>query len=302
MSLNKISKPTLVIVLMLALMLVVVPIAVTGCGEDESAGKGEITIGWIAWDECVANSYLWKNILEDQGYTVTLTQVDAGVAYAGLAEGDIDIFLDAWLPNTQKGYWDEFGDQIEVLGTINSNATLSLAVPAYVEIDSIEDMVGNADLFDGVITGIEPGAGMMGLLADTLMPGYGLDADYELLESSTPAMLAALQAAIADEEPIVVTLWRPHWIYGAEDLKDLDDPLGLWGDTDNVQALGRTGFAADFPEVAEWLGNFTETDDQIAAISKIVIEEYGVGEEEAAIEAWLSDPDNENLVESWLGM
>ena len=274
-----------------------------GDGDAVTADKGEIEIGWVAWDECIANTYLWKTILEEQGYTVTLTQLDVAPVYTGLANGDIDFFVDAWLPNTQAGYWEEFGDQIELLGVINENATLSLTVPAYVEgIDSLEDLKGNADLFDGVITGIEPGAGMMGLLADEVMPGYGLDDEYELLESSTPAMIVALQNAIAEEEPIVVTLWRPHWVYGAMDLKDLEDPQGLWGEADQIQVLGRSGFAEDFPEVAEWLGNFMFTDEALAGISAIVIDEYGTGEEEAAIEAWLSDADNQALVDSWLGM
>lgn len=301
------------VVVLVALAVMAVSLVAVACDEDTedtgdstettAAAKGEIEIGWVAWDECIANTYLWKTILEEQGYTVTLTQLDVAPVYTGLANGDIDFFVDAWLPNTQAGYWDEFGDQIELLGVINENATLSLTVPAYVEgIDSLEDLKGNADLFDGVITGIEPGAGMMGLLADEVMPGYGLDGEYELLESSTPAMIVALQNAIADEEPIVVTLWRPHWVYGAMDLKDLEDPQGLWGAADQIQVLGRDGFAEDFPEVAEWLSNFTFTDDQLAGISAIVIDEYGTGEEEAAIAAWLSDADNQALVDGWLGM
>ena len=42
---------------------------------------------------------------------------------------------------------------------------------------------------------------------------------WELLESSTAGMLASLDAAIRNEEPIVVTGWTPHWKFSAYDLK-----------------------------------------------------------------------------------
>ena len=42
--------------------------------------------------------------------------------------------------------------------------------------------------------GIEPGAGLKRPTQDSVIPTYGLD-DSELIESSTPAMLGAVQSA-----------------------------------------------------------------------------------------------------------
>ena len=311
-------SPRFLIALALALALILVPIAVAGCGDDaaedgdegtdesvvEGSG-GDITIGYIAWDECIATSYLWKSILEDQGYNVELVQLDVAGTYAGLAAGDLDFFTDAWLPVTHSDYWAEFGDQLEDLTTHNTGGTLELTVPAYLtDINSIEDLAGNADMFGGEIIGIEPGAGLTRITREEVMPGYGLD-DYTLVESSTPAMIAELKRTMQDEEPIVVTLWSPHWTYAAMDLKKLEDPQNLYGDNEEMHALGRGDVSADFPEVAEWLGNFTIDDDALADLANIVVNEdagYGEGMEEEAIEAWLSDADNQALVDSWLGM
>ncbi len=47
-------------------------------------------------------------------------------------------------------------------------------------------------------------------------------------------MLAALDGAIADKKPIVVTLWHPHWAYAKYELKDLEDPKGTLGQAEQV--------------------------------------------------------------------
>lgn len=57
------------------------------------------------------------------------------------------------------------------------------------------------------IVGIEPGSGTMTIAQETV-DAYNLD--LELTPSSEPAMITALQTAIENEEPIVVTLWQPH--------------------------------------------------------------------------------------------
>ncbi len=264
--------------------------------------KGEIKIGWIAWDECIATTYLWKDILEQQGYKVSLTQLDAAPIYAGLAAGDIDFFTDAWLPTTHEDYWAQYQNDLEDLTTWYDKGTLELTVPAYMtDINSIADLKGKADEFGGQIIGIEPGAGLTRLTRDSVMPEYGLDG-YTLVEGSTPAMLAELKRAVQKEEPIVVTLWRPHWVYAAMDLKDLEDPKGAFGAGDMIHLLAHKGFSDQYPEVAQWLTNFKMDDDSLAALSKVVIDEYGEGQEAEAVQAWLSDPDNQALVNSWLGM
>lgn len=270
-------------------------------GDGEMTEGGTIRFGLIPWDEDIAATYLWKHILEEQGYTVELTQLDVAPVYSGLAQGDLDLFLDAWLPITHEDYWAEFGPELEDLAIWYDNGLLTLAVPDYVELDSIADLDGQADMFGGQIIGIEPGAGLMRVTREDVMPGYGLDDEYTLVEGSTPAMLAELERATNAEEPIVVTLWHPHWAYSAFPIKDLEDPQGLMGEAEEIHAVARGGFSEDFPEVAEWISNFVMTDAQLASLEELVINEYGEGQEEQAVEEWLSDEANQEVVNGWLG-
>lgn len=276
------------------------PVEDTGedTGEDVSEG-GEIEIGWIPWEENIANTFLWAEILEEQGYEVTTTQLDVAPAFAGVASGDIDLFLDMWLEDTHATYQEEFGDDLVDLGVWYEPATLELTVPAYVEeVDSLADLEEHADLFDGEITGIEAGAGMMEVLREDVMPTYGLEDDFTLLESSTAAMRAALESAYEAEEPIVVTLWTPHPEYGLKDLKRLEDPEGAWGDPEALHAISRVGFEEDFPEVAEWISNFEMTEEGLGSLNAMV-EEAADGEEREAAREWIDD--NQDAVDSWLG-
>lgn len=270
----------------------------TADGEQAAICDETIEIGWIPWDEDVAVTHLWKNILEEQGAEVELTQLDVAPVYQGVADGDLDLFLDAWLPQTHSDYWEQFGDQVEDLGVWYDQGTLNIAVPSYMDAETIGDLAGNADQFGGRIVGIEPGAGLMRVTRDEAIPTYGLDG-YELIEGSTPAMLAELERSLDAEEPVVVTLWHPHWAYSAYDIKDLEDPEGAMGEAEQLHAIARSGFSEDCPTIAEWLGNFEMPDDSLASLEELMINEYSQGEEQQAVEEWLSDSANQELVDSW---
>ncbi|MEX2562031.1 MAG: glycine betaine ABC transporter substrate-binding protein [Nitriliruptoraceae bacterium] len=264
-----------------------------------NVGEGQtISIGWMPWEEAIAVTNLWHVILEANGYEVDQQQLDPGIVFSGIASGDLDIFLDAWLPITHEQYIDQFGADIEDLGPWLADAPLTWAVPTYVDgVDSLADLADNADLFDGTIVGIEPGAGLTRISLEEVIPAYGLGDSFELIESSTPAMLAELDAAYANEEPIVVTLWRPHPAYGRYDLKDLEDPENALGDADQIHAVARTGFTADHPEVAAALENFFFEHDVFAPLNTAIDDAPDGGKLDAA-RTWVEA--NRDIVEGWL--
>ncbi|MET8978610.1 ABC transporter permease/substrate binding protein [Streptomyces sp. NPDC004539] len=264
-------------------------------GTDVGRGQ-EIRIGYIPWDEGIASTYLWKEILQERGFDVKTTQYAAGPLYTGLATGQLDFQTDSWLPTTHAEYWKKYGDRLDDLGSWYGPTSLELTVPSYVkDVNSLADLKGRASEFGGRIVGIEPSAGMMGLLKDKVAGEYGLDG-YDVVDGSTPAMLAELKRAYARKEPIVVTLWSPHWAYSQYGLKKLADPKGAWGKGDQVHTLARSGFAKDQPEVARWLKDFKMTEAQLTSL-EAQIQKSGKGKEQDAVRAWLKA--NPGLVEKW---
>ncbi|MFJ4223639.1 glycine betaine ABC transporter substrate-binding protein [Microbacterium sp. NPDC089695] len=261
-----------------------------GSGSEGGGDKGTITLGFLpSWTDGLSTAYLLQDQLEKIGYTVEMkTLTEAGPLYTGLAQGDVDIYPSAWPELTHKSYMDEYGDDIEDLGAYYDNAKLTIAVPEYSELNSIADLAGKGAEFGGKIIGIEPGAG---LTAQTqkMMPEYGLDGEYELVTSSTAAMLTELKSATDAEQDIVVTLWRPFWANDAFPLKDLEDPMGAMGEAEALHFLGTKGFAEEFPEAAELIEKIKLDDEQYGSLEDLVVNEYGEGQEADAVDAWLEE-------------
>jgi glycine betaine/proline transport system substrate-binding protein len=278
-------------------------VGLSACAEDNGAGEnaggegggggGTITLGFIpSWTDGLSTAYLLEDRLEAMGYTVEMEELtEPAPLYAGLANGDVDIYPSAWPEVTHKSYMDEYGDKIEDLGAYYDNAKLTMAVPQYTDIDSIEQLPDNADKFGGNIIGIEPGAGLTAAVKDNVIPQYKLD-DYTLKTSSTTAMLAELKKATEAQEDIVVTLWRPFWANSAFPVKDLEDPKGALGEAERLHFLGTKGFGEEFPEAAEFISGIKLDDKQYGELEDMVVNEYGDGKEPQAVDAWIEkNPD-----------
>ncbi|WP_405526523.1 ABC transporter permease/substrate binding protein [Streptomyces avidinii] len=253
-------------------------------------GKGRtLSVGYIPWDEGIASTFLWKELLERRGYKVDTRQLEAGALYTGLAGGQLDFQTDAWLPVTHAQYWEKYGNKLEDLGSWYGPTSLELSVPSYMkDVRSLADLKGKADRFKGRIIGIEPSAGAMSILKDKVLGEYGLDGEYKVVDGSTPGMLAELKRAYEKKEPVAVVLWSPHWAYSSYELTKLEDPRGAWGKGDGIHTLARKGFAEDEPKVAEWLKSFKLTEEQLTGL-EAKIQETGKGKEQQAVRAWLQD-------------
>ncbi|MGG6310673.1 glycine betaine ABC transporter substrate-binding protein [Paenibacillus macerans] len=98
-------------------------------------------LSYVAWDSEIASTNLLEYVLESKlGYDVESLQVEAGPMWTGVASGDVDATAAAWLPLTHADYWDKYGEQLEDLGPNMTGVKTGLVVPAYMEIDSIEDL------------------------------------------------------------------------------------------------------------------------------------------------------------------
>jgi glycine betaine/proline transport system substrate-binding protein len=264
----------------------------TDSGSNDAGDMGTITLGFLpSWTDGLSMAYLLQDQLEKLGYTVEMqTLTEAGPLYTGLAQGDVDMYPSAWPEVTHVEYMEEYGDDLEDLGAYYENAKLTIAVPSYMDIDSIEDLKGNADRFDGSIIGIEPGAGLTRQTQEEMMPAYELEGEYTLETSSTAAMLTVLGEAIDNEEDVVVTLWRPFWANSAYDVKDLEDPKGAMGEAETLNFVAHAGFSEEFPEAAELVAQIKLDDDQYGALESLVTgDEFGEGQEAEAVDQWLEE-------------
>lgn len=263
----------------------------SGTKKTSSETKKEVSIFYPNWAEGVAYTYLAKIALENKGYKVELTNLEPGLIYGELSKENSkgDVFLDAWLPNTHKDYWADYGDKLVKLGESFSEGTTGLVVPAYVTVNSIEELNANKDKFDGKIIGVGSGAGIH---ANTLnaIEAYGLD--FEQITSSGPAMVASLEKAIKKKEWIVVTGWKPHFKWVNFDLKYLEDPKGIYP-KDVCAIVSRKGFEQDKPEAAKFFKNFHLEEAQLYELMGAIKSDG----EEAGAKKWYDA--NKAMVDAW---
>jgi glycine betaine/proline transport system substrate-binding protein len=285
------------IIIAAAVVAVLMTSLLVGCdgSNGSSEEKGTIELIYVQWACAEAETHVTEAVLEDMGYEVNKSVVDAGVMWQAVANGDSDAFTTAWLPYTHESYWEKYQDQVVNLGSIYDGAVLGIVVPQYVTIDSLAEMADYKDEFGGRIVGIDPGAGIMQHTREDTMPTYGLD-DWELVESSGSAMMAELDRAYNNEEWVAVTGWKPHYMFFPYDLKILEDPEKTLGEAEEIDVIVRQGFEEDFPDAAKMLSNMYFTDAQLGEVM-YNINVDGMDPEEAG-EKWVDE--NPNIVSSWI--
>lgn len=282
-------------------LVIITSVALVACGtNDNASGNGDveadsktIDMGQINWAENIAVTNMWKVILEERGYDVEFHVLDIGTTMEALTNNELDVGLEIWLPIQDASYLENFHDKVAFSDeTWYDTAKVGLVVPEYVDIDSIEELNDNAELFDHNIIGFDPGAGTMEV-TEELLEEYNLD--FELLPSSEPAMITEIQKAIENEEPIVAPLWSPHRVFSELDLKYLEDPKDVYGGQEKIHHATRLDFADDFPKVDTWFKNWKMDDDQIGSLMSAVAD--AENPEEGATE-WVEE--NEDLIAEWL--
>ena len=271
-------------------------ILVFACTAAFAADKKPVRIVYVEWPCAVATTYLAKVVIEEKlGYPCEILPVSVAVKFKSLELGEADATVCAWLPNTQKTYWEAVKDKVEDLGALVGGARLGWVVPDYVPYKSIEELKGKAKEFDGKIYGIDPGAEYM-TTSEEAIKGYGLDG-FELVAGSDAVMVAMLADAIKRQKPVVVTGWAPHWKFGRWDLHFLDDPKGYFGTAEEIHTLVRKGLKEDMPEVYAFLDKFAYVDTKQLQTLMAENEEKGADPLENAKKFVREHPDQ---VESWL--
>lgn len=212
------------------------------------AEEKSITMGTLSWEDLTPITGITKKALENSGYTVKVVEFSEwGIAYAALGKGDIQV-LASQTDYAANDYWTKNKNRLEKLSPVSFGLYQGIAVPKYVNIDSIEQLNENAEKFGNKIIGIEPGSGLMRDAANAVT-GYGIKLN--LLEGSTAAMTAALKSAVDRKDWVAVTVWEPSWMAQKFDVKFLKDPKGIFPPPQGYYWIGHKGFAEGYPRARE---------------------------------------------------
>lgn len=284
---------------LLASVIIVIPSCSGGHGAGSSKDDRTITVGappGYADDQAI--NALWKYKLKQKGWQLKTKKVSLAPIFTSVAKGDLDGYLDVWLPTTHGAYIKKTKGKLKLLKPgWNKQAKLGLAVPKYSDIRTLSDLRSHAHQFDGKIIGIESGAGEMGVLEKTVMPDYNLDKDFSLKSSSTSAMLNILKQQMSKKNPVVVALWKPHWAWSKFNIRFLRDPKHAWPPPEHVHIALSKKFAKAHPKVTGW---FKNTKLNAKQWNSLMLElEKHKGHSDKGVRAWLKKPGNRDAVDGW---
>ncbi|MGM0786791.1 MAG: glycine betaine ABC transporter substrate-binding protein [Thermodesulfobacteriota bacterium] len=274
------------------------------CGgqDDPEAGKTKghdekqpVKLVYVDWVSEKASAQVVRAVIEQKlEHSCELLSVNPIAMWESIAAGDQDFCVAAWLPSLHGDYYREHQSDVDNLGPNLEGTRYGLVVPEYVDIDSIDELAGSADRFEGRIIGIDPYAGVMGKTAEVIEE-YDLEG-FRLVSGSGPTMTSALEKAVSDGRPIVVTGWTPHWKFAEWDLKYLSDPKGVYGDKEHIATIARKGLKKDMPRVYEFLEKFSWSPSDMEEVMLMARSEDTTYSE--AAKTWVNE--NSGLVSTWI--
>ncbi|MFD2627319.1 glycine betaine ABC transporter substrate-binding protein [Oceanobacillus kapialis] len=106
----------------------------------DSVDGTSIELALLPWDDAIFTANVAKVALEQKGFNVTLTQVDPAIMFEAVATGNADASLAVWMPITHADLYEEYKRDFDDLGPNLEGAKTGLAVPAYMDINSLEDL------------------------------------------------------------------------------------------------------------------------------------------------------------------
>jgi glycine betaine/proline transport system substrate-binding protein len=269
-------------------------LALTGCG-----GLGQdkvLLLANIGWDENVAVSNLTKVLLEDElGYERVdiSTHDNLDATYQDVASGEVDAFQDVWLPNQRALLERVAGDVDHLDPWFLGKTKQGMAVPAYMDVRSIEELNGTDAQF---IFGIEPSSVMMRKVGEEVVPAYGLK--QKLVAAPTAGMLDEVGRLYATRENFVFLAWSPHWMNQRYKIRYLEDPKDAMGPTNDpakCSTIVRGGLRDGDPVAYAFMDALELTEEQINDLESVINDE---DDPLVGARRWASE--NREVVRPWI--
>ncbi len=220
----------------------------------------------VGWTDVTATTALVAQLLRTIGYSPTITVLSVPVTFASMQNKDVDVFLGNWMPAQEADRAPYLADgSVVVIGPNLEGAKYTLAVPAYTYaagLRDFNDIKKFGPSLNSEIYGIEAGNDGNRLVLKMLKQDmFGLG-EFKLVESSEQGMLAQVERAVRNKQPIVFLAWEPHPMNMRFDLKYLAGGDAVFGPNyggATIYTDTRKGYSAECPNVGKLLSNLKFT-------------------------------------------
>lgn len=307
--------------------------ALAACGDDSkssssndsgSTGKA-VTLAVNPWTGSAVNAYVAKAVIEANLSTpVEIIKIDENATWVGLDDGSIDAVLEVWPSGHAADYQTYVTDKKSVvdLGKLGPAAKIGWYVPKFV-VDAHPELATwegfkdpeLAKLFATAESG-DLGQFTMGdpsyvTYDEQIIANLGLSLKY-VVAGSEAALLTAIDQSIADQKPLLMQFWKPHWKQLEVDLVEVKLPDitpaceaslaaadGLYAcdyPIDELYKAANAGLEAKNPKAFALLSTMTLTTEQQSEIAGYVDRDGLTAE--AAAKKWVDA--NPDVWKAWL--
>jgi glycine betaine/proline transport system substrate-binding protein len=307
-------------------------LAVAACGEskdddDDSGGSqsasakdcGKVVLNEQAWAGSTANTYIAKNVLEEElGCQVEITKLAEIPVFQAMADGKTDAVLEDWQHVDQyEQYIDKAGTVVQG-GPNGVEGHIGWFIPKFVmddhpEFKSWEGLKGKEDVFGNEFLGGDPSYVQKD---KELIKALGLDLKH-VTAGAEPAQVARWSQAYKQKKPVLFYWYTPQYLNQEYDLaevklpprtdanKDCKDDAKEGGDPEQykceydvtiINKLFSKKFADSGSPAYDMLKKFKLTNDDQELVAKAIAGDKQDPDEAAA--DWVKD--NQDKVDSWL--
>ena len=262
-----------------------------------------VRISDVGWTDVTSTSALFSVLVRQLGYDSTVTVLSIPVTFTAMKNKDIDVFLGNWMPTMEadrKPYLDDHS--IDVIGVNLTGAKYTLAVPAYTYeagLRDFNDIQRYAPQLKNVIYGIEPGNDGNRLILGMIKQNQFNLGGFKLIESSEQGMLAEVERAIHNHEPVVFLGWEPHPMNMRFDMRYLSGGDSVFGPNfggATIYTDVRAGYVQECPNIGRLLKNMKFTLSGENQMMDAILNQHQRAD--VAAEAWLKA--NPKAVSAWL--
>jgi glycine betaine/proline transport system substrate-binding protein len=293
-----------------------------GGGESASAGGkdcGKVVLNEQAWAGSTANTYIAKNVLEEQlGCEVEITKITEIPAFQAMADGKTDAVLEDWQ------HVDQYEQYIDKAGTVVQGGPLGVEghigwfIPKFTmdehpEFKTWEGLKGKEDVFNNEFLGGDPSYVQKD---KELIEALGLDLKH-VTAGAEPAQVARWSQAYKQQKPVLFYWYTPQYLNKEYDLaevklpprtdanKDCKDDAKEGGDPEQykceydvtiINKLFSKKFADSGSPAYDVLKKMKLTNEDQELVAKAIAGDKQDPDEAAA--DWVKD--NQDKVDAWL--
>jgi glycine betaine/proline transport system substrate-binding protein len=293
-----------------------------GGGESASAGGkdcGKVVLNEQAWAGSTANTYIAKNVLEEQlGCEVEITKITEIPAFQAMADGKTDAVLEDWQ------HVDQYEQYIDKAGTVVQGGPLGVEghigwfIPKFTmdehpEFKTWEGLKGKEDVFNNEFLGGDPSYVQKD---KELIEALGLDLKH-VTAGAEPAQVARWSQAYKQQKPVLFYWYTPQYLNKEYDLaevklpprtdanKDCKDDAKEGGDPEQykceydvtiINKLFSKKFADSGSPAYDVLKKMKLTNEDQELVAKAIAGDKQDPDEAAA--DWVKD--NQDKVDQWL--